>query len=182
MAHFSEKKFYSLSTVHVFHIALGIAMLFAGSQIQIPLRPVPITLQTLSVLLIGLTYTPYLTSVTMGTWIAMGAIGLPVFSGFSGGINVLIGPRGGYILGFFLAAWAMSLLQQKISLKSFYVDFFLCVIGTVIIYTFGLLWLGNFIGFTPAIQLGLLPFVLPGLVKSILLSGCLHTIRGYTKK
>ena len=80
---------------------MGIGLMFLCSQYSIPIQPVPITLSMLGVLLIGLTYTPKQAAYTMGGWILLGAMGFPMFAGFKSGIPALLGPTGGYIVGFF---------------------------------------------------------------------------------
>ena len=84
-------------------VFFGIVVLFGCSQISIPLHLVPITLQTLGVIFIILTYDTKKAVQTMLTYVLLGSIGFPVFSGYSGGIDVIFGATGGYIFGFVLA-------------------------------------------------------------------------------
>lgn len=93
-------------------IVFGSLLLAVSAQFKIPLYPVPVTGQTLVVLLIGMTYGPRLGGITMAAYLFEGAIGLPVFAGGAAGMAVLFGPTGGYLFGFLLAAVAMGYLAD----------------------------------------------------------------------
>lgn len=155
----------------------GVFLLFAASQIEIPLNPVPITLQTVAVMLIGLTYSPRRAVEAIVLWLGLCAAGVPVLAGFSGGFVKLIGPTGGYLAAFIVAAYVMALLKQKFSLNSWRSDAVLTLLGTLIVYTGGVAWLSYLIGFENAFYHGLLPFILPGLVKAALLCTALQILR-----
>ena len=83
-------------------VVFGSLLLAVSAQFKIPLYPVPVTGQTLLVLLIGMTYGPRLGGITMAAYLFEGAIGLPVFAGGAAGMAVLFGPTGGYLFGFLL--------------------------------------------------------------------------------
>jgi biotin transport system substrate-specific component len=91
--------------------ALSIALLAVGAAIQLPLGPVPFTLQSLMLLLILLILSPREALVAVGAYLIIGAIGLPVFAGFRGGFGVLLGPTGGFLMGFFVAALLAAALR-----------------------------------------------------------------------
>jgi biotin transport system substrate-specific component len=156
---------------------LGALLLFLTSQISIPLEPVPVTLQTLSVMLIGLTFDRKAALNAVGLYLLLGAIGLPVFSEFSGGFLHLIGPKGGYLLGFAFAVVAMGAFRTVFKRDTLLNNLVNCLLGTSLIFMFGISWLSRFIGFEMAIKGGLLPFVIPGLVKA----GLLCVALGYFK-
>jgi biotin transport system substrate-specific component len=164
----------TVSQTKAIQFLLGIFLLFAASQISIPLKPVPITLQTVAVMLIGLTYTPFVAVSTVTTWILAGALGLPVFAGYAAGIG---GNTTGYLFGFICAVFVMSLIQQKYKLKSFIGISITCLIGTLIIFAFGIIWLAGIIGLKPALTFGVLPFILPGMVKIVVLSSIIKFCR-----
>lgn len=144
---------------------IGIMLLFSCSQIQIPLKPVPITLQTLAVMLISLTYKPRQAFEVVFSYLLLGAAGAPVFSDFSGGFTYFMGPTGGYLAGFLVAAPLISVLFSKSTSKSWLVIFMSCLVGQAIIYFCGVVWLAQFTGFDVAIKVGVLPFIFTGLVK-----------------
>lgn len=155
-------------------IAGGAILLFAASQVDIPLKPVPITLQTVGSALIGLTYSPRRALGSHLLWIGAAALGLPVLHGFSSGI---IGPTAGYIFGMAASAYGMSLVKQKFDLNSFFYDTLLTLMGTGVVFFFGILWLAEFIGLGAAITQGLLPFILPGIAKAGVLCLALQAVR-----
>lgn len=161
----------------VMQILIGVGLLFGASQVSIPIQPVPITLQTVAVMLIGLFYSRQTAIRTVLTYIALGALGAPVFANFSGGIARLIGPTGGYLFGFLLAVYGMTHARERI-LKDTYLSMICnCIIGNVLIYIPGICWLGFYVGFQQAITLGLLPFIIPGIIKSFLLGACVRYLK-----
>ena len=157
----------------------GVILLFAASQVEIPLKPVPITLQTVAVMLIGLTYSPRRALEAHLIWLGLGAIGIPVFSGFAGGIIHLAGTTAGYMVGFVVSAFFMATVKEKFALNSWLSDVFLCLMGTLIVFSLGIAWLSHLIGFEGAFVHGVLPFILPGLVKAGLLCTALQILRHY---
>lgn len=161
---------------------MGIALMFVCAQCSIPLRPVPITLQTVGVLLIGLTYTPSQAFYSLGGYIALGALGAPVFSNFHGGFHILMSPRGGYIFGWFFAAIAMAFLARKLPSKAWWGFMVNSFLGSVIIYACGISWLAHFIGWHQAWMLGFMPFIIPGIIKTFLLSGAVYGVKGFKAK
>lgn len=151
-----------------FAIAGSIA-LAVSSKISIPAMPVPFTLQTLVVLLIGFAYGPKLAAATIGLYLLQGASGLPVFQGSPEkgvGLAYMMGPTGGYLLGFFFAAIFCGKLAQKGWDRRFSTMALGMVLGNVIIYAFGLAWLGTLIGWDkPILQYGMTPFLIGDLIK-----------------
>ncbi|OJX09345.1 MAG: hypothetical protein BGO77_04750 [Caedibacter sp. 37-49] len=156
---------------------IGVILLFACSQIHIPLKPVPITLQTVAIMLIGLTYKPRQAFEIVLAYLLLGATGVPVFSEFSGGYAYLLGPTGGYFAGFLVAAPLTAWIFSKITHKTWGIIFASCAVGQTIIYSLGVIWLTKFIGFEAAIQSGVVPFILPGVVKTILLASIVKALK-----
>jgi biotin transport system substrate-specific component len=137
----------------------GTALLTVSAQIAVPIGPVPITMQTFAVLLIGATYGWKLGGGTLALYLAEGAIGLPVFAN-GASLPALMGPTAGYLFGFVAAAalvgwisergWGQSVVKVAIAM----------FIGNVVIYLAGISWLSSFIGPEKAIELGMLPFLI----------------------
>lgn len=175
-----QSKYKSLNDVMA--VIGGVVLLFAASQVEIPLEPISITLQTVAVMLIGLTYSPRRALETHLLWIGFGGMGLPMFYGFSGGMDILVGPTAGYIVGFVISTYLMATLKEKMLLKGWFSDALLCLMGTFIIFTFGVIWLSYLIGFPNALIHGVLPFILPGLVKAGLLCTSLQILRFYRRQ
>ena len=93
-------------------VFLGSLLLIASSKIKVPLYPVPMTLQPLAVLMIAMLFGGKLATLTVGLYIFKGIIGLPVFA-FGGGLMYLMGPTGGFILGFFVSAFIVGHLADR---------------------------------------------------------------------
>ena len=152
-------------------VVFGSLLLAVSAQFKIPLYPVPVTGQTLVVLLIGMTYGPRLGGITIAAYLFEGAIGLPVFAGGAAGVAVLMGPTAGYLFGFLLAAIAMGYLAERGMGRTVVSTIAAMVIGNCVIYLCGALWLANFIGFGQAIAAGVLPFLYGDALKLVVAAG-----------
>lgn len=147
-------------------LAIGVAALVVSSKLRIPFFPVPMTMQPLVVLLIGMAYGPRLGGSTVLTFLGLGAVGFPVFAGAAAGIPYILGPTGGYLFGFFIAAVATGWLAERGADKSMLATLGAMALGLSLIYIPGLLWLGSIIGWDkPILALGLTPFLLGDAVK-----------------
>ena len=152
-------------------VVFGSLLLAVSAQFKIPLYPVPVTGQTLVVLLIGMTYGPRLGGITIAAYLFEGALGLPVFAGGAAGVAVLMGPTAGYLFGFLLAAIAMGYLAERGMGRTVVSTIAAMVIGNCVIYLCGALWLANFIGFGQAIAAGVSPFLYGDALKLIVAAG-----------
>ena len=139
-------------------IFFGTVLLAVSSKIQVPFWPVPMTMQTFVVFLIGATYGWRLAFFTLLIYLIEGAFGLPVFAK-GGGLAYLIGPTAGYLYGMFFASIIIGMLSEKGYANSYILCLIALLIGSVIIFTLGVGYLGIIIGFDKAISLGLLPFI-----------------------
>jgi biotin transport system substrate-specific component len=144
---------------------LGSLFLAAMSQIQVPFFPVPMTLQTLGVMLIGVTFGFRLATATVALYLVEGLIGLPVFAGFAAGPAVFFGGTAGYLFGFLAAAALMGLMADRGITKSWTGMIATLVAGEVVIFGLGIAYLAYLYGFDKALQFGLYPFVLGDLLK-----------------
>lgn len=154
-------------------VLAGFGLLSLTSQISIPIQPVPVTLQSLAALFLGFVLSPQRVLQAYGVWVLAGACGLPVFQDFSFGLAKLGGPTGGYFLGMGLAALFLAGLRTRPRFSgalSFGTLLATSFGASGIIYFFGLLWLSCFVGWNQAVTVGLLPFLLPGILKAIALS------------
>jgi len=161
----------SQSFVRHITLSVGFSLFMAlSAQIAIPLpfTPVPVTGQTLAVLLTGAVLGPRLGFAAVLLYLAEGAMGLPVFSGGRGGAAMFFGPTGGYLMAFPLAAWLTGLLSTRGWDRSALRTMAGMALGNAVIYALGLLWLGvwlgnadKFKGLPALLNAGLLPF-LPG--------------------
>jgi biotin transport system substrate-specific component len=148
--------------------ALFAAIIAVCSFVTVP-GPVPFTLQTFGVFLALMTLGGAGGSAAVLLYILIGALGLPVFSGFRGGIGALLGPTGGYIVGFLLCAVLYWIFEGKLK------DIVLLIIGNLVCYLFGTVWFvyvyssgGKAITFGAALMLCVVPYLLPDAIKMLL--------------
>ena len=161
------------SAKKVMGVGLFFVLMALGAFVRIPLpwTPVPVTLQTLFVLLGGLALGGGLGSLSGLAYLGIGALGLPIFAGAAGGFGVLSGPTGGYLIAFPIASWVVGRaagreagwLRASLAL----------LLGTLVIYILGA---GNLAiilncGLGKAFQLGVLPFVVGDALKAALALG-----------
>ena len=149
-------------------VAAGAALTAVMAQIAVPLYPVPITGQTLAVLLVGATLGASRGAISMALYALLGFVGLPVFTEASSGISVLAGTTGGYIIGFIFAAGFTGWLAQRDWDKKFLGAALSFLGGTVVTFAFGLTWLAIVTGGTleQVLAWGLYPFIIGGLIKA----------------
>ena len=152
----------------------GSALLTISAKIQIPFWPVPMTMQTFAVLVIGITYGSRLGAATIVLYLAEGAAGLPVFAG-GGGIAYLLGPTGGYLFGFVIAAALVGWLAEHSWDRKMSTTAFAMLLGNLVIYASGLLWLGAIIGYEKVLSVGLWPFLPGDALKLVLAAAILPT-------
>ena len=151
-------------------IIAGAMLLFAMSQISIPLNPVPINLGSLAVMIIGLVYDRRSAVYAVMSFLALGAAGVPVFANFSGGFWKLCGPTGGYLAGYLIAVLAMTSVREYFKAEKIWQLSLISILGSALLYTCGIIWLSRFVGVENSIALGLTPFILPGIIKIFLLA------------
>src|SRR5262245_62971884 len=151
-------------------VALGTALLTLSAKVNLPLPYVPMTLQTLVVLMIGAAYGWRLGSATLLAYLAEGAIGLPVFAGPVGGIAPLVGPTAGYLFGFVAGAFVPGWLAERGWDRSVVLLFAAMAVGHIVILAAGFGWLafGLGLGMPKAWQVGIVPFNAASLVKNAL--------------
>ena len=152
-------------------LVLAGAALTAGlAQVSIPLWPVPITGQTLAVLLVGASLGAARGGISMVVYLLAGLVGLPVYSDHTTGAAVLLGPTGGYIVGFVLAAAFTGWLAERRWERRFLAGMLAFVAGSVVVFLVGLPWLKVTLGLSWAQTLegGLYPFVVGGVIKAVI--------------
>ncbi|MCD6551319.1 biotin transporter BioY [Thermotoga sp.] len=143
------------------------ALIVVGAWISIPIGPVPFTLQVFFVFLTAYMLGKKYGTLSIATYVLLGAIGLPVFAGFKGGAQVLIGPTGGYLLGFILGGSVIGLLSEKRENFIWYLVSGLAGLGTI--YLLGVFVLNFYVhDIKKAVALGFTPFVWFDLLKLIL--------------
>ena len=156
---------------YFFVILVSSTLLAISAKLKIPFYPVPMTMQTFIVLLIGVCFGWKLGGTIITFYLLEGIIGLPVFSGTPEkglGIVYFVGPTMGYLLGFVFAAMLSGIFKFN---KNIILNFLKLVLSVSIIYILGIVWLGSLIGWDkPIINLGVTPFLLAELFKISLLT------------
>jgi biotin transport system substrate-specific component len=156
---------------------VGTGLLWLSAKIQVPFWPVPMTMQTFVVLVLGMAYGWRLAGATLILYLAEGALGLPVFAGTPEkgiGLAYMLGGTGGYLIGFVLAAAVCGFLAERGWDRRVVTTAVAMLIGNVVIYVPGLLWLGVLFGWDkPIIEWGLTPFILGDLTKLALAASIL---------
>ena len=164
---------------------IGSILIAISSKIKIPFYPVPMTMQTFIVVLIGMLYGWKLGLFTVALYLFEGAIGLPVFAGTPEkgiGLVYLTGPTMGYLIGFLFAVFISGYFFPKIKKSSYNFEswsgklinslklFMLFAISMLSIYTLGVIWLSNFVGWEKVLILGVYPFLLAEIFKIAILT------------
>ena len=158
-------------------VALGTALMALSAKVNLPLPYVPMTLQSLVVLMIGAAYGWRLGSATMIAYLAEGAMGLPVFAGPVGGLAPLVGPTAGYLFGFVAAAFITGWLAERGWDRSVALLFAAMAVGHIVIFAAGFGWLALGLGAAKAWQVGVAPFIAASLVKNALGATLMPAVR-----
>ena len=167
---------------YVFLALIGSIILAVSSKIKIPFYPVPMTMQTLIVLVIGIGFGWKLGLATVSLYLFEGIIGLPVFSGTPEkgiGLIYFTGPTMGYLIGFLVAAYISGKFSYDNNLVK---NFLKLMLATSFIYILGMSWLGSLIGWDkPIFQLGAQPFLLAELFKILIATFAINQIKKINK-
>ena len=160
-------------------ISVSAALITICSWISIPLGPVPFTLQTLGILAVMLTAGGRRGTIAILVYLALGAVGVPVFAGFKGGIMSFIGPTGGFLIGFILAALVYWLLEKLIlrklmttPVKTWIFGMLGFIVFEIIMYIVGVIWFMTVyaaqtgpVGLATVMTWCVIPFIIPDIVK-----------------
>ena len=149
-------------------VVIGSALLAASARTQIPFWPVPMTMQTMAVIVIGMTLGSRLGLIVVAAYVLEGLMGLPVFANSPArgtGLAYLMGPTGGYLIGFCVAAYVSGWLAERGFGRDLFKASLVNIVGTLIILTFGYAWLAYLVGPLKAYVAGISPFLLSSVVK-----------------
>jgi biotin transport system substrate-specific component len=153
---------------NVIAVVAGSLVLWAAAKIQVPFFPVPMTLTTLAIMLIGATYGWRLGLATVALYLLEGAFGLPVFSGTPErgiGLAYMMGPTGGYLVGYLAAVLIVGWFAERGADKSAIRLFGVMLVADAVILALGYIWLASLIGAEAAWTGGVAPFLLGDLLK-----------------
>ena len=146
--------------------SIGVAV---AAQINVPMIPVPMTLQTFAVLAVGMAYGARLGAATLILYMLEGMAGIPVFAHMKSGLATVAGPSGGYIVGFILAAGLLGFLVERGWGRGTVRAVTATIICGALIYVPGLVWLHGFAAdWSQTLEWGLTPFILGDLIKAVL--------------
>ncbi|WP_299775952.1 biotin transporter BioY [uncultured Tateyamaria sp.] len=164
-------------------VICGTLFLALSSYIEVPMIPVPVTMQTFAVTLIGALFGWRLGVATIVAWLGQGALGLPVLAGGAAGAHHFIGPTGGYLFAFVLAgALTGWLVERGWNGHRLGLAFAAMLAGNALCLVVGAAWLAVLIGVGPAITNGVIPFVVGGVLKSALGAMVLYWVAQRVKR
>ncbi|AZO73495.1 biotin transporter BioY [Mesorhizobium sp. M1D.F.Ca.ET.043.01.1.1] len=154
----------------------GVALVTVSAKVQVPFWPVPMTLQTLAILLISASYGMRLASSTLAAYLLLGAAGFPVFAN-GGGLLYVAGPTGGYLAGFLIGACLVGWLSDHGFSQRAPDSVIMMLIGELAIFLPGVAWLGVLFGPDKALAGGLSPFILAEVLKVLLACAAIRLFR-----
>lgn len=151
-------------------VLLGSVFIALAAQVSVPMFPVPMTMQTLAIMIVGLTFGSRLGAVTLLAYLAEGAAGLPVFANGGMGLASLMGPTAGFLFGFVGMAFLAGLAVEKGLAKGFVSTAIVAVLVSALLYVPGVLYLGYAVpkGAAWAFEVGAMPFLIGDVVKAVL--------------
>ncbi|RWN17839.1 MAG: biotin transporter BioY [Mesorhizobium sp.] len=160
-------------------VVLGTLFLALSSYIEVPMVPVPVTMQTFAVTLVGALYGWRLGALTIVAWLVEGAVGFPVLSGGAAGAAHFVGPTAGYLFAFPLVGALVGWLAERgWNGKRVMLAFVAMLLGNLACLVLGTAWLAVMIGAEQAVTFGFLPFIVGGLLKSALGAATLMAFPG----
>ena len=161
-------------------VILGSLFLALSSYIEVPMVPVPVTMQTFAVTLVGALYGWRFGALTIAAWLVEGAAGFPVLAGGAAGLQHFVGPTGGYLFAFPVVGAVVGWLAERgWNGNRVMLAFAAMLIGNLLCLVLGTAWLAVMIGTEKAITFGFLPFIVGGLLKSALGAATLKLFSTY---
>ena len=150
---------------------VGSGLLWASAKAQVPMWPVPMTMQSCVILFIGFAYGARLGAATVALYLFQGAMGLPVFAGTPEkgiGLAYMMGTTGGFLAGFLIVVTLLGYLAERGWGRTLAGTAAAMAIGSVLLFVPGVAWLATFVGFEKALAFGLTPFLTGAAVKAAL--------------
>lgn len=160
-------------TVSTALVVAGAVLTAGAAQLSVPLWPVPITGQTLAVLVVGSALGARRGALSMALYALLGLAGFPVFADGAAGPGVLVGPSGGYVVGFVAAAAVVGWVAERLGDRRFTAALLSFGLGTVVTFAVGMVWLAVSLGLDlqHTLEYGLYPFVVGGIAKALIGAG-----------
>ena len=157
-------------------ILCGIATLTASSWISIPMFPVPVTLQTAVILLMGAICGPRLGAVIVVFWLTLAFLGAPLLADGNGSPAAFVGPTAGYLASFPLAAFLAGHASKQAGLRYHFLRFGSFMAVHALILGMGFLWLAQIVGYEAAWTGGVVPFIIGAILKSALAAALMAVV------
>lgn len=169
-------------------VGLSVALVAISAWVVVPIGPIPFTLQMFAIPLIICILSPSQAVAAIFAYVLLGAIGVPVFSGFRGGIGVLMGPTGGFLLGYLVAVPAAAgflwLAKSRVSHKSHKRAVFVCEVAAGLVFTL-VAYLAGWVQYSlvagismeAAFFTSVAPFIVPDIIKVVLASVCAQPVK-----
>ena len=168
----ADRRTSRLGTMDITAVVAGSLLLTLSAKIQVPFYPVPLTMQTLVVIGLGLALGPVRGAAAVALYLAQGAAGLPVFAGTPEkgiGIAYMMGPTGGYLAGYLPATLFAGWLAERGWDRNVFTAMLAALLAGAVIYVPGLLWLGSVVGWDkPVLAFGLYPFISGDIIEAVL--------------
>ena len=164
----SPAKSYQFLTHKLVQIVLAFALLIAASKISIPIGPVPLTMQTCAVGLVGALLGARLGSMTVCIYLVGGFIGLPIFATPLAGPAAFVGPTAGYLVAFPIGAWIAGCCADRGWNRSILLTLCAQILTNYFIVVAGAFWLGCVVGMVKAFWVGFAPFIIGAALKSVI--------------
>ncbi len=158
-------------------VLIGTAFLAVSSWISVPMYPVPVTMQTFAVTLVGALYGWRLGGLTVIAWLGEAMIGMPVLSGGAGGFIHFAGPTAGYLFAFPVVAAFVGLLAERGLTRNPFVSALVMLAGNALCLVLGASWLVYLFGTEVAWVSGVAPFIIGGVLKSALAAATIEMLR-----
>lgn len=170
-------------------VVAGTALVAVLAQVAIPLWPVPVTGQTLAVLLVGASLGAARGAASLSLYAILGAVGLPIYSDSSSGWSVLLGPTGGYIIGFIVSAAVVGWAAERSWDRGWYKPIITFIGGSLVVFAIGLPWLAVSLGqlglpndLQSVLVAGFYPFIIGGLIKAAIAAALLPALWAAAEK
>ena len=164
-------------------VVAGTALVAVLAQVALPLWPVPVTGQTLAVLLVGASLGAARGAASLSLYAVLGGLGLPIYSDASGGWSVLLGPTGGYIIGFIVSAALVGWAAERSWDRGWYKPIITFIGGSLVVFAIGLPWLSVSLGqlglandLQSVLIAGFYPFIIGGLIKAAIAAALLPAL------
>lgn len=158
-------------------VLIGTAFLAVSSWIEVPMYPVPVTMQTFAVTMVGALYGWRLGGITVVAWLLESFVGLPVLAGGMPGQIAFVGPTAGYLYSFPVVAAFVGLLAERGLTRNPFVSFAVMILGNALCLALGASWLANMVGLEKAWTFGVAPFIIGGVLKSALAAATIELLR-----